>query len=953
MTQSELLENALAAHMRGELATAEALYLQVLHADAPSSDALFLLASLYLQQNNALAAKPLLEQLVQQQPAHHEGWMQLAETYRAGNEFNAALSAYTRAYQLRPDNPHAVEGIADCLLALERPLEALPLYQAVIPLLPADAVRYRSMGNALLLSNQAAAAEAWYQQSLQLQGQDARTWNDLGVALLKQNRLDEAGAAFEHAFALAPNFPDALFNRGFLALLQGDFAAGWSGYEWRRAIKGRQPPNVSAPEWLGEPLAGKILLVKCEQGFGDTFQFARYIQVLREQGAEVWLECQSGLLRVLQTIGANRVFEQTEGPTDGYDYYCWLLSIPSKLGVGWRYEVERIPYMHADSAAVQEWGRLLSARTFNIGFVWAGRSIAGDDRSRRCTFAQFQDLFDLPGVHWYSLQKGPEAAEFQLHTHVSDMRAQLHDFSDTAALISRCDLVITIDTAVAHLAGALGKPVWTALAFAPDWRWQLVRQDSPWYPSMRLFRQSVAGQWLDVFVEIRAALQQQLAQHVLEKALRQFAVGNIGSATLLLEELLQWQPNAESVWNNLGVMYKEQKRYADAAHALHEAVHLAPDYSEAWNNLGNVYWVQHRAEEALLPYRKALELNPENAVAWNNLGNCLQAIGQVDEAVLAFGKALRLDPEFAMAHWNFAIASLLQRDYRNGWREYEWGLRCGLRPLKFQPLPVWQGDEEACVLVYAEQGFGDTLQFIRFIRLFRERVADVGLAVPPELLTLLQRALPDIPVLLDSAVQRQNYDAVLPLMSLPERLGLTRADELTISGAYLLSDEKKSVAWQQNIARTVAVFRLGILWQGNRRHQHDSLRSIAPDVLLAALSSSATEIHSLQAGQDAPAPPHGVFDWRSEIKDFDDLAAIVSALDCVVTVDTAVAHLAGALGKSVYVLLPYAPDWRWGRHGGNSEWYPTMHLLRQTVSGDWNGPLAELKQQLQKIIKKA
>ncbi len=436
------------------------------------------------------------------------------------------------------------------------------------------------------------------------------------------------------------------------------------------------------------------------------------------------------------------------------------------------------------------------------------------------------------------------------------------------------------------------------------------------------------------------------AQQAMQAALAAYQRRDFPAAIQWAKESLNHYPSA-AAWNNLGVMYKEQGDWPAAEGALQAAVNLAPDYAEAWSNLGNVYWVQHRYRDALDPYDRAVQLQPDNAVSWNNLGNGLQAAGRLDAAVEAFERALQLDPDFAMAHWNHAIAALLKGDYRTGWNEYEWGFACGLRPLKFQPLPVWQGEPGVRLIVYAEQGFGDTLQFVRFLPALQDKVAQLVLAVPVELQRLLQRSFPAVRVAPEAQLNKRDYDAVLPLMSLPHRLGRVEPADFSAATPYLKADPANAARWQARLSQ-FAGERLGIAWQGSRKHKGDALRSIPAERLAGALAGSGIALHSLQAGHDAPDVPQGVTDWRTEIQDFDDLAAIVHELDCVVTVDTAVAHLAGALGKRVYLLLPFAPDWRWGRSAEECVWYGQMHLLRQASPGDWDSVLRHLAAALTK-----
>ena len=333
-----------------------------------------------------------------------------------------------------------------------------------------------------------------------------------------QGNLDEALASYREALRLKPDYADAHFNRSLPLLVQGRFEEGWAEYEWRWRsevflVQGHARPALAKREWDGSPLQGRTILLHVEQGLGDTIQFARYASLLKQQGAgQVLLACPPELQRLMRRC---RDIDQivTETPFPDFDVGVFLLSLPHLLGTT---SIERIPadipYIDCDPEWVESWeARLASLEgqrpALRVGIAWQGNPGHKTDRWRSVALEQFAPLAELPGVRLVSLQKGLGREQLdKLPGLAIDLGAELTDLADTAAVVSCLDLVITVDTALAHLAGAMGKPVWVILPVVPDWRWLLQREDSPWYPSMRLFRQAARGQWNEVFGRIKTML---------------------------------------------------------------------------------------------------------------------------------------------------------------------------------------------------------------------------------------------------------------------------------------------------------------------------------------------------------------------------------------------------------------------------------------------------------------
>jgi tetratricopeptide (TPR) repeat protein len=363
-----------------------------------------------------------------------------------------------------------------------------------------------------------------YDQSLAINPAVAQVLCNRGAVLQALQRAGEAKACFDQAIAIDADLVEAHCHRAYVSLLLGDWLAGWQSYEWRAQhpqsrISRR---NFPAPRWTRhDPLQGKTILVHSEQGLGDTLQFCRFVSVLADRGAHVVFEVQRPLLALLQTLsGVGQVIAAGDDLPD-FDFHCPLMSLPQELGVTEAHLLENsAPYLAADPGKSQQWARRLVARRRpRVGLVWSGGfrpeqpELWSTHERRNISLAQISTL-NTPGVDFFSLQKG-EPAESQVLAEIGlqwqsdnffNYAAELKDFSDTAALIANLDLVISVDTSTAHLAAAMGKPVWLLNRFDTCWRWQLHRRDSPWYPNLTVFRQTAAADWSTPLQQIRVEL---------------------------------------------------------------------------------------------------------------------------------------------------------------------------------------------------------------------------------------------------------------------------------------------------------------------------------------------------------------------------------------------------------------------------------------------------------------
>jgi tetratricopeptide (TPR) repeat protein len=420
-----------------------------------------------------------------------------------------ALKSYDCALAVRADFAEALSNRGNTLKALGRFEEALESYDRALATHPQHVEVLYNRGVTLQELQRFAEAVDSYDRALAVRPHQAEALSNRGVALQELQRFADALESYNLALAARPDYAEAQWNKALLLLLNGSFADGWSAYESRRRMASWAPRKFPGTEWSGDNLAGKRLLLYAEQGLGDTIQFARYVPLAVARGARVILEVQAPLKSLLTGLrGVEAVLARGE-PLPQFDLHCPLLSLPLLFGTTRETVPAKVPYIHAAVDRCDSWRRQLPRDTAVIGLVWSGNPKSSKDRQRSIPFEKIASWLGIPGIQFVSLQKDARPADaraLQEQQKVIDLGIDLKDFSDTAAVISQLDMVVTVDTSVAHLAGAMGKPVWILLPYVPDFRWLLDRTESPWYPSARLFRKSKGRDWDEVISQVRREL---------------------------------------------------------------------------------------------------------------------------------------------------------------------------------------------------------------------------------------------------------------------------------------------------------------------------------------------------------------------------------------------------------------------------------------------------------------
>ncbi len=501
---AEALNYARQCLSTGRAAEAAGVYQQLLQAAPQAPDLWHEMGIAQLQAGYPKEACQCLERAVQLVPANAAFLSNLGAAYQKSLRPQQAVDALRRAIQAGAATPQVYSNLGLALRDAGRTDESLAAFDQALALKPDYATGHFNRATLLLRAGRVDEAVTGFRRAIELDPRDAGSLCLLGIAHFDRAEMETATEYFDRALAIQPNYAEARRNRGMAWLALGDYRRGWSEWEHRLECEGFVPRVTEGPRWNGEPLAGRTLLVHAEQGLGDTLQFVRYVPLLEQFGGRVLLVVQPALVPLLRQSSVGRWLTPAETRPQ-YDVQCPLMSLPRFVPDDSGKPYWPGEYLSADSQRASTWQeRLKQLEGLRVGIAWAGSAEHPHNRFRSLAVEQLAPLAAVPGVQLVSLQKGPAVEESREHlarlnvTVIEEPWDADGAFLDTAAILEHLDLVITVDTSIAHLAGALGRPTWVLLQYAADWRWLLEGETTAWYPSMRLFRQPVLGAWSEV-----------------------------------------------------------------------------------------------------------------------------------------------------------------------------------------------------------------------------------------------------------------------------------------------------------------------------------------------------------------------------------------------------------------------------------------------------------------------
>ncbi|MCA9120933.1 MAG: glycosyltransferase family protein [Planctomycetaceae bacterium] len=466
-------------------------------------------------------AEHIYRQVLGAASGNANAWCFLGMVCHDQSKFDEAVGAYHKALEIQPNFPIALSNLGNTLKQQGKFEEAEASCREALRLKPDYSTAFNNLGVALVAQGRLEEASKTFEQALALMPNDAVTHSNLSAALVRQGKFAEAEANSKQALSLNPNYAEAHKNQGIVWLLLGDFERGWPEYEWRWNCPGCRMPSYSAPMWQGEPLDGKTILLHHEQGLGDTIQFVRYAAVLKQMGAaRVVVKTQKPLMKLLATGEGIDELVCADASLPPFDVHVPMLSVPGILKTNFETIPGQVPYIHPDPNLIASWKqRLAEYDGFKVGISWQGSPDFHADAQRSIPLRHFSQVAAVPGVRLVNFQKGfgveqidALKGEFEVIDFGEELDRDSGPFMDTAAIMRNLDLVIAPDTSMIHLAGAVAAPAMIALSLSPDWRWFLKRDDSPWYPTVQLFRQNKLGDWEETFTRIAAAVAKRISE---------------------------------------------------------------------------------------------------------------------------------------------------------------------------------------------------------------------------------------------------------------------------------------------------------------------------------------------------------------------------------------------------------------------------------------------------------
>jgi len=619
-------------------------------------------------------------QALQLKPDYAEVYFNLGKLFSDKGRLDEAIRHFSQALSIKPNYEKAYNNLGNVLYEKGKIDEAIKNYQQALRLKPDYVGALNNLGNALIYKGDLDEAIQIFEHSIEVNPSSAATYCNFGNALKDLYRFEDAIENYKKAIRLKPDFIKAHFNLSIVFLLLGDFSRGWEEYEWRLKELGKAtdyPNRYGLPIWDGSPLEGKTILVYDEQGFGDTLQFVRYLPQLKTMGANIVFETRGPLIPLLKSfLAIDELVDRMTGVKhkNKCDYCIPLLSLPRRFKTSLETIPKEVPYLYAPPQKIENWSPCFSGEGLRVGVTWAGKSVD-------INLDQFETFARISGVSLYGLQKGEisgQDRELAGKILVTNFGDELKDFSDTAGVIENLDLVISIDTSLAHLAGAMGKPVWVLLPFIPDWRWLLDREDSPWYPTMRLYRQKIRGNWEEAIKRVANSLEQLAGNHNTLEALDLtvnraevlyhqgndcYDQGRLYDSIALYQKAVRLRSNFYEAFFNMGRAYQDLKEFDEAINSYQKAIKLNPDFPQAYYNVGVLFHQKENLPQAISFYRQALSFKTGFAECLNNMGAAYLAMGEVEEAIASFEQALEVTPDYKEALYNLARSFQDMGDY--------------------------------------------------------------------------------------------------------------------------------------------------------------------------------------------------------------------------------------------------------------------------------------------------
>ncbi len=980
------------------------------------------LGTLYYKLGEKRAAEFYYHEALEIRPMSFSTNFNLGIIHRDRGEWQKAIEFFSKAELVAPKNFLTLYNLGYCYQQVGDLEKSALYYRRSVNENPISPEANFAYGNILKDKRNWEKAKEYFKTSLHIKPDQLNVMTNLGIVFHYLGRFEESKDIlldvldiekdnFDAKINLAANYyelgdfqkskelyeeilrtnPDdaiAHFNYSLLLFTIGEYEKALEEYEWRFKTWGKKEPLPNIPYWKGENLNGKRVIVFAEQGLGDAIQFVRYVNELRKENAYVILQTRELLFEIFRNSDiADEIIIDLSG-TISADYKVFLMSIP---GIVRKFPLEvTTPYIKSIESSSDDISA--PAEKFKVGIVWRGNDKHIYDFKRSVNIKTLKKLLVNENVEFYSFQYDvTKEEEVVLRKYgVYDLSDRLPSFLENAKFLTNVDLVISIDSAVAHLAGAMGKEVWVAIPKVSDWRWNNSNGSTPWYKSMRLYRQNVSGEWKEVFERIEKDLKRKVKEHrreleqelallnfnglkLLEKGKKEealiyfkkylvnnpndnavllivgsieFELKHLEEAKSALQKVVENNPNDIEALKLLGEIYFREKNFNDAIKCFEEVLQVEED-DKIYNELALSYQSIGKPEDAVRNLKKALELK-EVSGYYLNLANNLYFIGELDEAIYYYNKSLEKEG-MDSAHIGKSFAYLVKKDFLKGFKEYDWAIKA-VSKVNFETDNEWDGEKSVGkkILIYTEQGIGDSIQFMRFLKQVKEKGLYVVVGTSSDLVPFFETS----PFVDEVVTERKDdYDYSLSIMKLPKVLKLKDEADFMLPENVFTPDNATKEKFAKSIpTNTVNV---AIMWHTDSDTPTSKQRSLDWESLRTLLKNRNVNFYLTEKELD-PQLIKEIEEEFNNVKVIADslwnIAAFVANMDLVVSIDSSLLHIAASQNIPVWALLPKYCDWRWTFEGEKSYWYPSVKLFRQKEEGNWDELIVRVNNELEKLI---
>lgn len=870
----------------------------------------------YSNQGNFSQALKCYDQIIQHEPDHAISYNNMGILLNRLNQFEQASICFQKAVQCNTNYANAWFNWGNMLKKQEQYQSAIEKYTEAIKCNPQFSGAYNNMGECFGFLKDTDTAIRCYKLAIDSDPDAAGTYFNLGNLMYQNYQYELSIQYYQKCISIKPDFPDARYNLSFVLLLMGDYVNGFKEYESRLKRGPFTGDCFSQPFWDGHPVLDQTVFVYSEQGFGDSIHFCRYVTMVSQRVGQLIFGCRKEQARLFKTlIGVDQIIVQGD-PVPDFDFQSSLLSLPHLLKTDETSIPCSTPYVFPNlSEQPQELTSLIEQIPLHkkrIGIVWGGNPENKNDQIRSVPLDIMAQLFSIQDIQWFSFQKGPQAKDIKAYSkHVIDLSKFFKDFYDTACALCHMDLLITVDTAVAHLAGSLGIPFWILIPDQPDWRWLLNHSDNPWYPTGLIFRKARDENW----------------NHVMER------VNDHLSAVVLQKKI----PVLETYFND-ALQCLQQKDDINARVIFQKMLSLQPALWESELNLSALFFKSKHFFAAILYGKRACKRERNPAVSWQNLGVVFHHDGNIVQAIDCYQNAKKYAPEDPKI--NYELSKLL---FQNGqWTEglplFEYRKFCTDLPKRRQyDIPYWKGAsfKGKTLLIYSDFQTTGLIQYLRFVPHVKSYGGIVTLDMPASMYRLMAEFSGIDRIFyyddIRDSESESTFDLQVSIQSLPHILGIEKSG-IRQSTPYIKA-RKPYIPLVESIQKQNKQLNIGVSL--SIEDEPISLfENIIKQIILTLNTNDIalfyigfTPIHQYPFSFN-----NQLIDLSIYIDDYCDIANAVDQMDLVISMDNPVGHLAGAMYKKVLMILSHKINWYWSLDSDQSEWYPSMTVFKQAYS---------------------